>query len=327
MSRREDALLHRLVDGEFRSGEALAAELGVSRAAVWKLVRAWQARGLDIHAVRGRGYRLARPLELLDAAGILAQLDPAVRERIGPIEVLVGTDSTNTRLAQQARLGLPAGAACLAECQTAGRGRLGRQWVSPYAANLYLSVLWRFALPPGRLAGLSLAVGIAVARALERLGVVGLGLKWPNDVLWGGRKLGGVLLEFGGESEGLSHVVIGVGLNVAMPETAGGDIDQPWTDLATVLGRVAVSRNRLAALALSEIAAACAAFAESALASFRTDWQRWDAVAGRPVRLVWPGHVVEGIARGIADEGELQLDTAEGRHCYAIGELSLRPAV
>lgn len=326
MPARAAQLLERLADGGFRSGEVLAAELGISRAAVWKLVRGWQARGLDIQAVRGRGYRLARPLELLDAGLIQARLDETAAARLGPLEVLAETDSTNTRLAQLARSGLPAGAVCLAESQRAGRGRLGRQWISPYAANLYLSVLWRFALPPAALAGLSLAIGVALARSLERFGVGGHGLKWPNDLLWDARKLGGVLLEFGGESEGCSHVIIGVGVNVAMPESAGGTIDQSWIDLATVLGRTHVSRNRLAALLLSEIAIACTAFGESGLDSFQSDWQRWDAVAGRPVRLLWPGHVVEGIARGIAADGELQLDTASGRRSFAIGELSLRPA-
>lgn len=326
MPTRAAQLLERLADGGFRSGEVLAAELGISRAAVWKLVRSWQARGLDIQAVRGRGYRLARPLELLDAGLIQARLDETVAARLGPFEVLAETDSTNTRLAQLARSGLPAGAVCLAESQRAGRGRLGRQWISPYAANLYLSVLWRFALAPAALAGLSLAIGVALARSLERFGVGGHGLKWPNDLLWDARKLGGVLLEFGGESEGCSHVIIGVGVNVAMPESAGGTIDQPWIDLSTVLGRTNVSRNRLAALLLSEIAIACTAFGESGLDSFLSDWRRWDAVAGRPVRLLWPGHVVEGIARGIAADGELQLDTANGRRSFAIGELSLRPA-
>lgn len=324
MSGRAALLLQRLVDGEFRSGEALAGELGISRAAVWKLVHGWQARGLDIQAVRGRGYRLARPIELLDAERIRCGLDAAVAACLGPLEVLCETDSTNTRLAQQARNGLPTGAVCLAECQHAGRGRLGRQWVSPFAANLYLSVLWRFALPPAALAGLSLAIGVALARALDRHGVSGHGLKWPNDLLWEARKLGGVLLEFGGESEGHSHVVIGVGLNVAMPEAAGGGIGQPWIDLSTVLGRVSVSRNRLAALLLSEIALACTAFAASGLDGFQADWARWDAVAGRPVRLLWPGHVVEGIARGIAADGALQLETAGGLCSFAIGELSLR---
>ncbi len=317
---RERQLLESLADGAFRSGEALAATLGVSRAAVWKLVRGLAARGLEVHAVRGRGYRLAAPLELLDADAIRA----AAGALPGPLELFDTIDSTNTYLLGRAKLGAPTGSACLAETQRAGRGRLGRTWVSPYGASLYLSLLWRFAFAPAQLAGLSLAVGVAAARALEAEGVAGIGLKWPNDVQCDGRKLAGVLLEFGGESSGPCFAVIGVGVNVAMPP--GAAIDQPWVDCASIVGRGRVSRNRLAGRLIAELVRGCESFAAGGLEAFSADWQRLDRVAGRPVRLAWLGGAVEGIARGIDRSGALELETAAGVRAFAIGEVSLRLA-
>ncbi|MDX1654152.1 MAG: biotin--[acetyl-CoA-carboxylase] ligase, partial [Candidatus Competibacteraceae bacterium] len=244
MQERERRLLEVLGDGRFHSGEELARALGVSRAAVWKHLNSLGRRGLEVHAVRGRGYRLPNPLELLDPEGIRAQLSPSVQGRLAQLEVFDQIDSTNSYLLTRAKAGAPGGSVCLAERQSAGRGRRGRQWISPFAANLYLSVLWRYPDGPALLSGLSLAVGVAMARALEGVGVVGVGLKWPNDLLWRDQKLGGILLEFGGESSGPCQVVTGVGLNVTMPKEPALDIDQPWPDLTTVLG-LGLSRNRL----------------------------------------------------------------------------------
>jgi BirA family biotin operon repressor/biotin-[acetyl-CoA-carboxylase] ligase len=318
-------LLPLLADGGFHSGEELAAQLGgVSRAAVWKAVQNLTALGLDIQAVRGRGYRLAEPLELLEPARLLAELDDLAQRRVTVLEVYDQLDSTNTYLLRRAAEGRPSGAVCLAETQSAGRGRQGRPWVSPFAANLYLSLLWRFAAGPAALSGLSLAVGIAVARTLDRLGVTEAGLKWPNDLLWRQRKLGGILLEFGGESGGPCQVVTGIGLNVAMPRPAEAAIDQPWVDLRQIVGPGRVSRHRLATALLSELVAVFTRFEQTGFTGFQADWQRFDLTQGKPVRLTLPASTVDGIARGVDDSGALLLETADGVRRFLGGEISLR---
>ncbi len=321
-------LLTILNDGRFHSGESLAGCLGgISRAAIWKTIQNLQALGLEIHAVRGRGYRLAEPVELLAAAAIQDGLTVAARSWVSTLEVHERIDSTNTYLMNRAKEGLPGGTVCLAEWQSAGRGRRGRSWVSPFAANLYLSLLWRFALEPALLSGVSLAVGVAAIRALNSVGIDGLGLKWPNDVLWQRRKLAGVLLEFGGESAGPCHIVAGVGLNVAMPRSTEQEIDQPWVDLRTIVGRQEqLSRNRLAARLISELVAALIQFEQQGLDAFREDWRRFDLAQGHPVTLHLPGAVIAGIARGVDASGALLLETAAGMRRFLGGEISLRLA-
>jgi len=321
----ERLLLDILSDGRFHSGEMLATQLGgVSRTAIWKGIRVLQTFGLEIHAVRGRGYRLAEPLELLAADRIQAALADSARSWVSGIEVHERLDSTNTHLLHRAQDGLPGGWVCLAEYQSAGRGRRGRAWVSPFAANLYLSLLWRFTLEAALLSGLSLAVGVALLRTLTGMGISELGLKWPNDVLWRRHKLAGVLLEFGGESSGPCHIVAGIGLNVAMPRNAECTIDQPWVDLRSIVGPGQLSRNRLAARLISELVNAFIQFEQAGFAPFREDWARYDLARDRPVTLQLPTTTLSGIARGVDATGALLLETATGIRPFLGGEISLR---
>lgn len=322
---RERQVLQILADGAFHSGEALAAQLGgLSRAAIWKVMRTLEERGIIIYAVRGRGYRLAEPIEFLDSVHIEAELDDDARDRLHLLEVHQDIDSTNTYLMKRAADGLASGTVCIAEAQSGGRGRRGRAWVSPYAANLYLSLLWRFTSGPALLSGLSLAIGVAVARALHTLGITEVGLKWPNDLLWDWRKLGGILLEFGGESSGPCHVVAGVGVNVAMPECARKSIDQPWTDLRSILGPNGISRNRLAARVVSEMLKACARFEQQGFAP-PPEWQQLDVTLGQRITLQLPNNTcIDGISRGIDNSGALLLETATGIQRFLGGEISLR---
>lgn len=313
-------ILRLLADGKFHSGSAVAAALGVSRSAVWKQVRQLKALGLDVHAVRGKGYRLSRALDLLDAEVIWAQLSDTTRARLQRLDVLLDLDSTN-RFVRAA--GPVPGHACLAERQTAGRGRRGRTWVSPLGANIYLSLAWRFTGSAGALGGLSLAGGVAAARALLRLGVVGVGLKWPNDLCWRQRKLGGVLLELSGEAAGPCDVVVGVGINVAMPSAAGALVDQPWTDLQSILEPVP-ERNRIASLLLDELIVALADYEQHGLAPFLADWRRLDIAAGREVRLHLPREEVTGIALGVDESGALLVRAGDTTARYASGEISMR---
>jgi BirA family biotin operon repressor/biotin-[acetyl-CoA-carboxylase] ligase len=323
----ERLLLDILNDGQLHSGEELAVQLGgISRAAVWKTIRSLATLGLEIHAVRGCGYRLAEPLELLAADWIQAELTDAARRWVNGIEIYERIDSTNTYLLNRAKGGLASGSVCLAEWQSGGRGRHGRSWVSPFAASIYLSLLWRFFMGPALLSGLSLVVGVALVRALSGLGVAGLGLKWPNDLLWRQRKLAGVLLEFGGEAAGPCHIVAGVGLNVAMPKSAAQAIDQPWVDLRRIPGTGRLSRNRLAACLISELVTAFAQFEQSGFDAFREEWQGYDLVQGQPVIVKLPTTTVSGIARGVDEAGALLVETATGIRRFLGGEVSLRLA-
>lgn len=320
-------LLPLLADGEFHSGQDLAGELGISRTAVWKQINRLVAEsGVDIESVKGKGYRIPGGLDLLDAARITAQMDPRARALMTGLDILDSVDSTNAEAARRAEQGASAGLVCTAEQQTAGRGRRGRQWVSPYAGNLYVSLLWEFDQGAAALEGLSLAVGVAVARALRGCDVPGVQLKWPNDVLHGGAKLGGILLEMSGDASGVCRVVIGIGLNVAMPPTAAGAIDQAWTDIRTICGDRHPGRNRVLAALLNALLPLVADFQQQGFAHWREDWQSLDAFADTPVILHSGGAPLAGVARGVDERGALQLETGSGMQTIYGGEISLRAA-
>ncbi len=318
------AILQLLADGRFHSGQRLGERLGVSRAAVWKAIR--QLRdgwGIPVHSVRGRGYRLGRYLSLLDAGRIRSALPPNTARRIPQLDTVWETDSTNHRLLDRAREGEIHGHVLLAETQTDGRGRHGRQWHSPPAANLYLSLGWRFR-HEAPLAALSLAVAVALWRTLGEIGVTGHGIKWPNDLWWQGRKLGGILLELRRVAEGPWQVVIGIGLNVAMPAGDRNPIDQPWVDLASVLGRVP-DRNRVAAQILAGLVGLLEDQARLGMAAWLDDWHQADLLRDRRIRVSDPAGAHHGIARGIDESGALRLETPGGMRLLHAGEVSVRP--
>jgi BirA family biotin operon repressor/biotin-[acetyl-CoA-carboxylase] ligase len=312
-------LLEALADGRFHSGEALARVAGVTRSAVWKQVGRLAELGLDVQRVPGRGYRIEGGLDLLDAAQVRAALGPATRAALEVIEVHRSLDSTNTQLSTRVAA---RHAACLAEHQSAGRGRVGRRWISPFGANLYCSVAWTFdALPPG-IQALALAAGAAVAQAVDPDGRFGVRLKWPNDLVAADRKLGGVLVEMRGEPPGATRVVVGVGLNVRMPEAAGAAIDQPWTDLAT-LG-AGTARNVLAAAVLDALAQMLTRFARDGFAAAYDSWSARDALRDRDVAVSGAGKALRGIARGIDRDGALRLEVDGAVQRMVVGEVSLR---
>ena len=321
-------IVRRLADGEFHSGEDLAAALGISRAAVWKAVhRAGEALGLEIESARGRGYRLRSPMELLHAEGILSDLPQAARCQISRLEIHDDIDSTNSHLMRAAQAGAPSGTLCLAERQTAGRGRRGRSWVSPFGSNLYLSLLWRYPFGPAQLGGLSLAAGTAVAIALEAEGAEEIALKWPNDVLWRRRKLAGLLIEVAGETQGPSLVVIGAGLNTRLSGPEAAAIDQPWADLDAVLGRGNYGRNRLAARLAAGLIRVLDRYGREGMSSFLPDWERFDLHRGEPVEVRFGDRSTVGIHAGITSEGALRLEVNGEVRTFHAGEVSLRPAV
>jgi len=304
------------------SGSALAAHLGVTRAAVWKQVEVLRALGAPIQAAAGRGYRLAWPVEWLDGENLLAALDSDLRRRVG-VRVHWQVDSTSSELLRRA--GSEAGdlRVCLAETQSAGRGRRGRHWQSPLGGNLYFSLLKRFDHGMGALTGLSLAAGTAVIAALTDCGVSGVGLKWPNDVLARGRKLAGVLIELGGEFLGPCHAVIGVGINLRLPDTVANTIDQPAIDLASLCEHP-VSRNRHASRRLSPQVATLDRFAAQGFAAVADDYARADLLRGKPVRVLGASGPIDGIADGVDARGALRVRHGERIALYDSAEISVR---
>ncbi len=344
----EDELL-RLIDalapGEWQSGEALAAEAGVTRAALAKRVTHLREWGLQVEAEAGRGYRLAQPLQRLDATRIRAALPSPAREKLRGLEVLSRTDSTNQRLLEADATQDPQ--ALFAELQTAGRGRRGREWRSPFGANLYLSLAWSFPAWPPQLSALSLAVGVACARALRKAGLSEVMLKWPNDLRVGDDKLGGILIEQRGEAGGACRVVIGIGINVSMSAEQAGALGQPWTSLQAALktsrnstqtpfapsespsdsyrGAGAMpERNALAASLLAELLTAITEFESAGFTPFLADWATLDATANQPVRIEGGGETLQGIGRGVDAQGALIVESQGRRHHVHAGEVSLR---
>ena len=309
---------------DFRSGQVLAMNLDVSRASVWSALNEAEAAGISIHRMHGRGYRLAQPLDWLDVDRIAAAI-----ARAGlTIEVLNSCASTNTALLERAdgADGAAASGHVLAtELQTHGRGRLGRRWQSGFASALTFSLLWRFAKGTAALAGLSLATGVAIARALRREGVEAE-LKWPNDILWHGRKLGGILIEVRGESLGPCAAVIGVGLNVRLDPAQRGQIDQPAADLIEA-GSAQLARSDWLVRLLGELAEMLHAFGQHGFRAVRDEWSRYCAHHDRPVRLTLPdGSAAAGVARGVDEEGRLLVESGGRRSAYVSAEVSLRAA-
>ncbi len=317
-------VLRLLADAEFRSGEALARALGMSRASVWQAVRELEAAGLEIYKVRGRGYRLAQPLSLLDPSEIERHLGPWAGRLA--FEIVASAGSTNTLLMERAQAGAAHATVIAAEWQSDGRGRRGRAWHADLGGALTFSLLWRFVQGAGVLAGLSLAVGVALVRALEKLGVAGSGLKWPNDVVWRGRKLAGILIEMQGDALGPSLAVIGIGVNVRLSDAVRSRIDQEVTDLENACGR-ALDRNEVLALLLVELYGMLETFTREGFAPLRGEWQRHHAHQDRAVTVTLPDARREsGIARGVAEDGALLLETRGGLRRYHSGEISVRPS-
>lgn len=318
---RERQLLLRLAQGPV-SGDLLAHETGLTRAAIWKRVQALRDAGVAIVGSAGQGYTLEQPLDLLDAKTLLASLPGEVRKQVVALEVAWSLDSTNSELL---RRDTPA-AGCtvlLAERQTGGRGRRGRSWTSPLAAHVYLSLARRFSGGLARLGGLSLVAGVAVAEGLRDLGLAEIRLKWPNDLVVQGRKLGGLLVEGGGEAGGPVRAVIGLGLNVRMPAQQAATIDQPWLDLAQALP-TPVSRNAAVSAVLARLLPALELFDAQGLAPFLPRYAALDALHGKHVVVRLDDGEVLGIADGIANDGALRLRTPQGLRDFHAGEVSVR---
>ena len=311
-------LITQLSTGNFCSGEALGEQLGISRSAVSKHIKSLLKLGLDIFSVTGKGYKLAGPIQLL-SGDLIGKY--RVQFNTQQLDVLNVIDSTNQYLKDN-KAGLTSGQACLAEAQTAGRGRRGKKWVSPYGASLYLSMYWHFAGGYQSIGGLSLAVGVAISEALNKAGYDDIQLKWPNDIYAQGKKLAGVLIEVEGQIGGACDCIIGIGLNMSFPEKVE-EIDQPWIDLARLSGPP-VDRNKICALLLDEVTSALHTFSKQGLQPFVQRWRALDVYRDQAISLTIGHKSLSGIGRGVDETGALILEVDDKLHAYNGGEVSVR---
>jgi BirA family biotin operon repressor/biotin-[acetyl-CoA-carboxylase] ligase len=323
ISDKQKKILSLLADGEFHSGTELAAELGISRSAVWKQLSGLSDFGLQHSAVSGKGYRLDNALELLAASEINEAVDDRAGALISSLEIHDQIDSTNRYLVERSQHNAVSGAVCFAEHQTAGKGRRGRQWVSPYGSNIYLSILWRFQQGPAAISGLSLAIGVAVIRALKQHRINDVGLKWPNDIYSQGKKLGGILVEVSGETGGPCSAVIGLGLNLFVPEMEAQSITQAWTDLSKITGQTRLFRNKLAGTLLNHLLPVIAEYEGVGIQAHLDEWRSYDCLIGKPATLFIGQQQFEGIVQGIDDNGMLLIERPDGSvQTFASGEVS-----
>ena len=287
-------LISILADGEFHSGEQLGESLGMSRAGINKHIQTLRDWGVDVFTVPGKGYSIPEPIQLLDETFIRRGVEQ------GSVAVLPVIDSTNQYLLDRLA-GLQSGDACVAEYQQAGRGRRGRKWVSPFGANLYISMYWRLEQGPAAAIGLSLVIGIVMTEVLRDLGADQVRVKWPNDLYLQDRKLAGILVELTGKTGDAAQIVIGAGVNLAMRNAQAGDINQGWINLQEA--GVRIDRNVLAARLITELRSALHCFEQEGLAPFLPRWEVLDNFINRPVKLIIGEKEIFGISRGIDSGG------------------------
>ena len=319
---RVEQLIRQLADGKFHSGESIANALGVSRTAVWKLIQKISQWQLEIYKVRGKGYRIPGGLKLLDQAWLTQQLKRS-NSRFQYIDVMTSIPSTADFLASQWKQQPGKARVCVAEHQTAGRGRKGRVWVSPFAANLYFSIGVELPLGLSALGGMSLAIGMSIANTLNQFSRDKIKLKWPNDLLVDDKKLAGILVEASGDSNDSSFLNIGVGMNWNMQAQQGEQIDQPWANLKA-LCEPSVDRNQILLALLQNIEIALDEYQRKGFAGFANDWNHLSAMYLRPVTIHLPNTQIEGIEVGVEENGALKLETSQGIKTFYSGEVSLR---
>ncbi len=323
----QKAILNILADAQFHSGTEIAEKIGVSRSAVFKQLKKLSGYGLELVAISGKGYQLASALQLLSASTIENSLSENARSLISELEIHDYLDSTNRYLVDKAQKTNKNSLVCFAEYQSAGKGRRGREWVSPFGSNIYLSILWRFQLGPAAINGLSLAVGVAVIRALIDCGIKDAGLKWPNDIIWNNKKLAGILIEVSGESGGPCNTVIGIGLNFYLPQHQARSISQDWVDLNSIISANACSiRNQFASMLLNQLMPIIANFEQDTLDCYLNEWRAYDCMQGKEADIYLGKQIISGVIQGIDENGLLLLTDKQGKiKKLASGEVSFRP--
>ena len=317
-------LLDYLSDGEFHSGEDLATQIGVSRTAIWKQIKKINEKfPIVIKSIPGKGYKISKPVIFVNRNEISQNLTSQCNSALKGIEVLLECPSTNQFLLDRIENKNLDNYLVLAESQTQGRGRRGREWVSPFASNIYMSLLWRLNISIAETSGLSLVVAISVAKAIQSFGINNVTLKWPNDIYVENKKLSGVLLELRGEANNPCNAVIGIGVNVNMPRLMGDRIDQQWSDMESFLKKN-VNRNHVVAQILNELIPRLERFNEHGFSEFIDEWNLFDLLAEQKVKIEGNMNISEGVARGVDKQGALLVECNGQIQSLYSGEVSIR---
>lgn len=315
-------ILKLLADGKFHSGEAIAQHFNVSRATIWNALKDAEMLGIEVFSVRGRGYKLPQAVTLLDESAVFSAMGEM--QSFIKLEIHDLLESTNSDLMQKLSNGQTHASCVAANLQTKGRGRRGRHWQASLGASLTFSLLWRFQCGASALSGLSLAVGVALMRTLHGFGITQAQLKWPNDILINREKLAGILIELQGDMDGPSNAVIGVGINLNLPNSIKQQIDQPTTDLASVMTQ-AIDPNELLGTLLKHLAHVLRDFEQNGFDDLRDEWTQHHTYHQQQVRILMPDdREVIGVVQGIAEDGVLLVETDNGLQRFNSGEISLR---
>ncbi|MGS8098712.1 bifunctional biotin--[acetyl-CoA-carboxylase] ligase/biotin operon repressor BirA [Providencia sp. PROV_01] len=312
-------LIDILADAQVHSGEQLGEQLGMTRSAINKHIKTLRSWGLNIETIAGKGYKLPYQINLLS--------EEAIKKQIDDVNIIVEPviDSTNQYMLERIAE-LKSGDTCLAEYQSAGRGRRGRQWISPFGCNLYLSMYWRLEQGPAAAVGLSLVVGIVIAEVLNRISQEKVKVKWPNDLYMNDKKLAGILVELTGKTGDAAHIIIGVGINIGMNNNnieSSKSITQEWSSLRDEVENI--ERNELSANIIKSLRESLVIFEHEGLKPFLERWFKLDNFLNRHVKLLIGNDVISGIERGVNDQGALLLQKNNGEIIpYIGGEISLR---
>lgn len=314
----QSKILALLSNGQFISGCEIGNRLSVSRMTVSKHIKQLNMLGLEIFSVKGKGYRLKNPLCLLNVDSVVAH-DPSLSQI--NLSLIPIVNSTNDVLKSQLATAQN-GYSVVAECQRQGRGRQGRSWISPYGASLYVSTYWKFQRGYQSISGLSLAIGVAVIRTLHSFAITDVGVKWPNDIYVSGRKISGVLIELEGQFDSDCDCIIGVGINVELPNNVEG-ITQAWTDIVSETNKV-VDRNHLLAIYIRHLLDVLHTFNEGGLGSLLAEWNACNIYQDKMITLLLGTREVEGICRGIDIQGALLLEYGGAIQRFHGGEIRIK---
>jgi len=328
----QEKLIQYLSSGQFFSGQWLGEQLGVSRAAISNHISSLVDMGLDIYSVTGKGYKLSEPLTLLDEANIQHKLlELGLKNKIEVHNII---DSTNSYLLRRLPNQNHNLQVCLAEYQDSGRGRRGRKWISPFGSHIYMSMYWFLEQGMAAAMGLSVVSALAVSDAIKDLYQIDVQLKWPNDIYFDGVKLAGILIDLEGQALEPCHCVIGIGLNINMPQKSAEQVDQPWTDLQEVINKNItnveyqnknfIDRDELAATLIEKLSLRLQQHQNEGLLTMVNEWANHDYYFNKPVRLITGTREKKGICRGINNQGALLLEIDGQISPVYGGEVSLR---
>lgn len=311
-------LINFFSDGEWHSGVELAELLGVSRAAIWKRLQKLELLGLRIEREQSKGYRLSYSFKPLNEALLKVE---GLDIRLNAITGSTNTDAQQA-VAEKGTQWPDNFSVVLAEQQTAGRGRRGRNWISPYGANLYMSCAAALPVGAASLETLSLEVGISVAQVLESKGVQDVKVKWPNDIYVGGKKLAGILIEVDGDLSSQCNVVIGTGINFTAASLPEEDIGQPFT---AVDQHTDARREEVASALIERIYERLNQIVMGDSGSALSEWDRYDFLTGKPVTVFLGTLEIEGQAEGLDERGNICVRLEDGSlRTFAGGEVSVR---